>query len=156
MEILIIIVGVIWGILGIILFFKIWKATDDIAEIKRVITERASTQAPRQSVLNNPVKTTTPINKERKQSPSPSVHTSAEFRKRIGDLKTKLNSIEGSEEKFNKLNGFLNSEYKSLKSVILPENKSQLAQTWGLILMEVEPLYKSINKTIPWAFEQYK
>lgn len=34
MEFFIILIGLIWGILNLILFFKIWGATNDIAEMK--------------------------------------------------------------------------------------------------------------------------
>lgn len=33
MEVLILIIGIIWGVLNIILFFKLWGACDDIRRI---------------------------------------------------------------------------------------------------------------------------
>lgn len=38
MEVIIALVGLIGGILQIILFFKIWKMTDDVATIKEIIS----------------------------------------------------------------------------------------------------------------------
>ena len=33
----IIIVSIIWGILNLILFFKIWGMTNDVSELKKII-----------------------------------------------------------------------------------------------------------------------
>lgn len=39
-------VGVLWGILNIILFFKIWEMTNDVREIKEMFKEQLDLEHP--------------------------------------------------------------------------------------------------------------
>ncbi|MBD5302375.1 MAG: hypothetical protein HDS16_05190 [Bacteroides sp.] len=149
MEGFIAIVSVIFGILSLILFFKIWGACDNIAEIKRLMSQ-GNTQKSDTSISiqrNNQVSQSQNIFESAVESP---------LALRIAELEATLSDISSEDDKYSRLNKFLNREYKNLKKYTLKGNESQANATWKLILEKVEPLYKSINKTIPWAFEQYR
>lgn len=57
MEIIIAITAVIWSVLGIILFFKIWNMTNNVKEIHDwLITDRYQNQITKEIDLQNPTK----------------------------------------------------------------------------------------------------
>lgn len=41
-----IMIGIIWFVLCIVLFFKIWKMTNDVVEIKELIKEKMNLEHP--------------------------------------------------------------------------------------------------------------
>ncbi len=57
-EVLLIILGIIWSILGIILFFKVWGMTNDIKKIKnyllhsQALKKKISSPVPQEVVLS--------------------------------------------------------------------------------------------------------
>lgn len=147
MEGFVFIVSVLFGILSLILFFKIWGACNDIAEIKSLMSQ-GNTQN-----FNAPISTK---QKAQVDQNTFKTQTMQQLTLMIAELEAALSDISSEEEKYSKLNKFLNREYKELKKYTLKGNEDEANAKWGFILEKIEPLYKSINRTIPWAFEQYK
>ena len=56
MEIILIIV-LIWGVLNIILFFKIWNMTDDVCKIKNILLGGFTTSTKHEDKANQPTDT---------------------------------------------------------------------------------------------------
>lgn len=142
MEGFVFIVSVIFGILSLVLFFKIWGACNDIAEIRRLMS-RGNTQ--RFYTSDNPANQTS----EYQYNNSVDSQIESSLNLKIAELEAVLSNIPSVDDKYSKLNQFLNKEYKHLKKYTLKGSEGQANKTWQYILNGVTPLCKSIGYSIP-------
>lgn len=67
MEVVLGIIGFIWSVLGVILFFKIWGMCNDVSDIKQILIEKEEMEVervkPKEHKIANPPKTTKKENK---------------------------------------------------------------------------------------------
>ncbi|MBR5117349.1 MAG: hypothetical protein IK100_01745 [Muribaculaceae bacterium] len=138
------IVFFIWGILEIILFFKIWKMTNDVDKLRAsLVDDKASTAVTRMNLsqLRDSVKQKFFIGKVEEAFDDLNLFTY----KRISNVGGAIaEDISGNEYMYMPLNGEWQRVYNY---------KEKLPAEYNRILTEMSPLYKAIGKEIPEALK---
>ncbi len=155
METFITIIGAIFGILGIILFFKIWGATNDIAEIKKILASHYNVAV--MGKYENAQKKTRSQTIEGGKEPSfidEYVELEPDDARELAELEVMISGLSSDDKKYSMLNKFLKRHGDELVNTTTVFNMKKNHQRWFNILNAITPLYSNISRTIPSEFDE--
>ena len=141
MDELIAVISVLGAILGVILFFKIWSACDDIHEIRKLLSGN------RQQHDDTDHSTVQPINN------SGNTYIAEEiYGDEIRDLENKLFECQSDRERLDYLDNFLRKKSSQLLKYTLKGNESSAIRNWKALLEWASPIYKTMGYNMPGEF----
>lgn len=142
MEGFITIVSIIFGILSLVLFFKIWGACDDIKEIRKSISGN-------QQQCNNISHNTAHSD----NTPGNTPIAESIYGEEIWKLENRLSKCQSDRDRLDYLDAFLRKKSSELKKYTLKGNESAAMNNWAALIEWATPIYETLGSDIP---EEYK
>lgn len=142
MEGFIAVVSIIFGLLSLILFFKIWGACDDIKEI-------------RNSICGNTVRIDNSTHKEDEYHIENIKRSTVEeiWSDDIKKLNRRMAKCQSDRERLDWLDKFLDGKASQLKKYTIKGGELVAMNNWALLIEWISPLYKTSGGEVP---EEYK
>lgn len=141
MEELIAIISVIGAVLGIILFFKIWGACNDINEIRKLLSGN------RLQHDSTDYSTTQPEDNSNRAPMAEAI-----YGEEIQNLENKLFECQSDRERLDLLDKFMEGKSQQLKKHTLKGNEHAAMKNWKALIEWASPIYKTMGYNIPGEF----